>query len=283
MSSSESPHSSGARAFTHLGLVLRFGMHLAFLDEFGHIGPYVSRGHASYNQSPVFGLSGYIIPHDKARNFATFFFQLKSWMLARELKQVAVHPATWEKKGSDLFTTKNVRKYKRLGEGFNRLVSRLIEDKAVFFYYGREKYQSPEASKASGLYNTVLSHTIRRCDRHICSRQSQFLMILDQHKDRIKLLETSAKTMFGSSPARSLIEPPFHVESHLYQTIQVADWISTVVGRAFAYRTRPHDFPEWDWADKLFSTSVERHCKHSSLWRPRHRPANQLTLPLPPP
>jgi hypothetical protein len=73
-------------------------MHLAFLDEFGHCGPYVSRKDKRYNQSPVFGLAGYVIPHHEARGFATFFFQLKSNMLAADLAEVKKHPATWEKK-----------------------------------------------------------------------------------------------------------------------------------------------------------------------------------------
>ena len=35
--------------------------YFAYLDEFGHIGPYVSRADARHNGSPVFGLAGTII------------------------------------------------------------------------------------------------------------------------------------------------------------------------------------------------------------------------------
>ena len=28
----------------------------------------------------------------------------------------------------------------------------------------------------------------------------------------------------GEEPRRALIEPPFHLESHRYQTVQAADW-----------------------------------------------------------
>ena len=34
----------------------------AYLDEFGHIGPYVARQHPSYKESPVFGLAGFVLP-----------------------------------------------------------------------------------------------------------------------------------------------------------------------------------------------------------------------------
>ena len=74
---------SGARALVCAGFrVSGVGaIALAFLDEFGHCGPYVARRDRRYNQSPVFGLAGYVIPHSEARNFATFFLQLKRQML----------------------------------------------------------------------------------------------------------------------------------------------------------------------------------------------------------
>ena len=36
--------------------------YIAYLDEFGHVGPYVSRADARHNDSPVFGLAGFIMP-----------------------------------------------------------------------------------------------------------------------------------------------------------------------------------------------------------------------------
>ncbi len=243
-------------------------MYLAFLDECGHIGPFISRSDPSYNQSPIFGLAGYIIPHHEARAFATFFFQLKGWMLAREIRQLSVHPATWEKKGTDLFKDKNIRRYPRLKDGIHRIVNRLYQVDGKFFFCAREKYQSPTHSKATGLYTTVLSQAIRQSDKYVTRRRSQFMMILDQHTDRIRLLETSAKTMFGAEPARTLIEPPFHVESHLYQTIQAADWIATIVGKALTHRIKPAEFPELQWAEDVFSGQIERFSTDSIFWRP---------------
>lgn len=37
-------------------------LYFAYLDEFGHIGPYVARDDPAYNDSPVFGLGGMILP-----------------------------------------------------------------------------------------------------------------------------------------------------------------------------------------------------------------------------
>ena len=74
--------------------------YIAYLDEFGHIGPYIGRDHHSHNDSPVFGLAGFILPLDEVRGFATWFFQRKCDLLDFEIKQAGEHPAVWEKKGS---------------------------------------------------------------------------------------------------------------------------------------------------------------------------------------
>ena len=51
--------------------------YIAYLDEFGHIGPYISRKHPKHNDSPVFGLAGFVLPLDKARGIATWFYRRK--------------------------------------------------------------------------------------------------------------------------------------------------------------------------------------------------------------
>jgi hypothetical protein len=34
-------------------------LYIAYLDEFGHDGPFISRNHEKHNTSPVFGLGGF--------------------------------------------------------------------------------------------------------------------------------------------------------------------------------------------------------------------------------
>jgi hypothetical protein len=244
-------------------------MLIAFHDEFGHCGPFIARSDPHHNTSPVFGLAGYVMPNSEVRHFATFFFQLKSNMLAADLKKCGVHPATWEKKGSELINTKSVLKYPHIRQGISRLLNEMYKRGGRIIYYGRQKYQSPQDSNSSGLYTTVLAHTIRSIDRYCCVRKEQFMMILDQHPSRLRLLEAATKTMFGGHPARCLIEPPFQVESHLYQTVQAADWISTLIGRIEAYRVAPAEYADWEWAERLFGSKVQALSTHSTLWRPK--------------
>ena len=58
---------SGGRAVTYL----------AYLDEFGHIGPYVSKDDPKHRTSPVFGFAGFVLPAEEVRGFGTWFFQRK--------------------------------------------------------------------------------------------------------------------------------------------------------------------------------------------------------------
>ena len=99
--------------------------YIAYLDEFGHIGPYISHDHERHNTHPAFGLAGIVLPANKAREFSTFFYQLKSRLLAFEIENSGVHPAKWEKKGAQLYTTKNVLKYRELRQATNRFINKL--------------------------------------------------------------------------------------------------------------------------------------------------------------
>jgi hypothetical protein len=256
-----------ARVSAYLGVG---PLQIGFFDEFGHIGPFVSRNDPKYRESPIFGLAGYLMPSSEVRKFATFFLQLKQHMFAAELAGNADNPATWEKKGSEFLNRRNMSRYPHLREGMRRLLNRLERANARILFYGRQKYQKPEDSSSSGLYSTVLAHLIRRSDKYCKMANHEFMMILDQHSDRLKLLQTAAKTMFSpEAPARCLIEPPFQVESHLYQTIQAADWIATLVGRIAAHSVLPNQYSDWKWAEDYFGQTIRRLATESTLWRPR--------------
>ena len=57
--------------------------YFAYLDEFGHIGPYVSRQDPRHNDSPVFGLAGFVLPSEQVRGFGT-------WFSGRPSRQVSI-------------------------------------------------------------------------------------------------------------------------------------------------------------------------------------------------
>lgn len=250
-------------------------MYIAFLDEFGHVGPFQFRSAPRYNESPVFGLAGILLPSESVRRFATWFYQLKGHLLEREIQASGKHPATWEKKGSDLFVARAVRKREEIRLAGFRLINKTISCGGKIFYYGREKWMHPSHSNPTGLYRTVLSQSIRRIDEFCSTRDQDFLMIMDEHSDRKALFETAAKTMFGDSPAQRLLEPPFEVESYLYQTVQVADWISSLIGKLWNYRPRPTQYSNHDVFEMYFGVRIDSAATHSTIFR---CPPRQLSL-----
>jgi hypothetical protein len=255
-------------------------MMFAFLDEFGHLGPFVARNDSKYNTSPVFGVAGFVMPDSHVRAFATWFFQFKNNLLRAAFEKRKCHAAAWEKKGAAVFTPKHLIRYEHIRQGARRLMHHVNGCSGVLFYYGREKWQLPENCNPSGLHTTVLAHAIRNLNLFCENAGQNFVIIMDKHSSRKVLVETAAKTMFGNDPARRLLEPPFEVESHLYQTVQAADWIAALVGRVWAYRLKDKQFADHQIADQAFGDVLDKLSKHSRVLR---RPKVQPTLRLLPP
>jgi hypothetical protein len=82
-----------------------------YLDEFGHIGPFMSRKSPRYNESPVFGIAGIILPEDSVRPFATRFLRLKQHIFKTEIEASGKAPSHWEKHGTAIFTAKQLARY----------------------------------------------------------------------------------------------------------------------------------------------------------------------------
>lgn len=233
-------------------------MYFAYLDEFGHIGRYIARDHPKYNDSPVFGFAGFIIPANQIRPFGTWFFQLKCGLLDFEIKQSGVHPATWEKKGSALYTTKNVTDYQQLRAATNRLLNKVEAVGGHVFYVGVKEERRLDGRNPQLLYMSVLREAMKRLNQFAEERNTELLIVMDEHQDRDKILTTATQQMYGAEWRNRIIEPPFQVESHRYQTCQCADWICGLVGRFGSYWARPADFPETEWTERYFGARLRR-------------------------
>jgi len=243
-------------------------VYVVYLDEFGHIGPFVSRSHAIHNTSPVFGLGGIVLPVERVRPFASFFYRLKCNLLAFEIERAGVPAHRWEKKGASLYTTQNVLKYAELRRATARLLNRIEKDQGMVFYVGVEKARSPEEHDAKDLYRTVLEEAIARLDAFCDRCDGLFLAVLDEHQDRKsreELVAAASREMFGDSRIARMIEPPIQAESHLFQTLQCADWICGLVGRAGCYRVAPSEYDDLSWVPKYFAQRLARVAPISSI------------------
>ena len=69
----------------------------------------------------------------------------------------------------------------------------------------------------------------------------------------------AARGMYGGAePRRQLIEPPFQLESHRYQTAQAADWIAGLAGRLGAIWVEPEVWPENVFFRRYFEYRLTR-------------------------
>ncbi len=246
---------------------------LVYLDEFGHIGPYVNRNYPKHNDSPVFGLAGYALPSDEVRGFGTWFFKRKCDLLKKEVEGSEKIPSQWEKKGSSLYTAKNVSRYRNLRLFTNRLFGKIASLNGFVFFVGRPKTAPPHIHNPNRLYIAVLLEAIKRINAYCaedCDPASNFVLALDHHDRRSEMITAASQSMYGGpEPLRHLIEPPFHLESHRYQTIQAADWIAALVGRIGAIWQNPTEYPENQVFRTYFESRLNRVSCRSGINRPK--------------
>lgn len=254
-------------------------MIFAYLDEFGHAGPYYGVQHPKFNTSPVFGVAGFLLPETAIRPFATRFLKLKSNLLGPEIERSKKHAYEWEKKGSSLFTPTSITKYPQIREAMFRLINEVRNSQGKIFYYGREKIRDTQEVRANGLYTTVFAHAIRQIDAYCESINDNFVLIVDEHSSRKELLETAAKTMFGHQPVKRLLSPPFEVESYLNQNIQAADWFATIVGRLWNHKLDPQDFAKYSEYNSYFWSRLHAVSTHSSVMQREKRPKAARVAP----
>ena len=185
-------------------------LYVAYLDEFGHVGPYLSRDDSRFNDSPAFGLGGFVIPHEACREFSGWFYRLRNDLLDFEIKRDAVHPSRWEKKGSALLTSTNVEKYPQLTRAMKRIFSKIHKCGGFVVYAGFEKSRSPNVD-SRGLYGGVLRRILLKIHRACCTGNSKFMVLLDDNDrtfSREVILRKAQQVMFGDDRCHSLIETP---------------------------------------------------------------------------
>ena len=231
--------------------------YIAYLDEFGHDGPYVGRSDPRHRTSPVFGLAGYVLPVEHVRWFGTWFFKRKCELLEHEIAASGKPPAVWEKKGSTVYTVGNVTRHREIRRFTHRMLRQISRQRGFVFYVGMKKTATPQEHNSKGMYIRVFEEAIKRLDQ-FCTQDvgdsAHFLLALDSHGLRQHLITSAARSMYGgNNPLRCLIEPPMHFESHRYQTIQAADWIAALLGRLGALWAEPSAYPEYEVFQKYFA------------------------------
>ena len=71
--------------------------------------------------------------------------------------------------------------------------------------------------------------------------------------------------VFGQTPARHMLSPPFEVESYINQNIQAADWVAAIVGRLWAYETLPNQYADHLPFKNYFWQRLQQVSTHSTV------------------
>jgi uncharacterized protein DUF3800 len=240
-------------------------MLFVYLDEFGHIGPYFSRGHPRFNSSPIFGVAGIVFPEEAIRPFASFFLKRKEQLLGFEIEKSNKQAYEWEKHGSNLYTTKSIISYPEIRKSTFRLLNTINRLGGKVFYNGREKIKGTEHGNPTGLYKTIFSDAIRKLESYSAEQNKNFVIVVDENSARKELLETAVKTMYGNDRAFHLASPPFEVESHLSQNIQAADWVAAIIGKLWTYRLGGPEWADLKPYDDYFWTRIHSVATHSTV------------------
>lgn len=249
--------------------------YIVYLDEFGHVGPYVSADDKKHNTHPVFGLGGFVLPINEVRSFSSFFFNLKIRMFgsydipkAREdarLAGKAFQLSTWEKKGSQLYSVVNIQRYKNvLVRSTRRIVNYISRVGGFLLYVGEAKRRDVEKHNPQGTYSSSLREVIKRLDDEFKGLDANFLIFMDDSEGRSDIVKRSIYEMHQNDKYQ-LIEAPMQVDSKLYQTIQCADWLCSIYGKIGFYDISPDEKPQYEPFKKYFGDLIQANQKRSNI------------------
>lgn len=249
--------------------------YIVYLDEFGHVGPYISADHKQHNTHPVFGLGGFVLPINEVRAFSSFFFNLKtrlfdSYDIPEARKRAKDNGqqfqlSTWEKKGSQQYSVTNLNKYnKTLVRSTSRIINHIRKAGGFLLYIGEVKRRGVERHNPQGTYSSSLREVIKRLDSEFKAIDANFLIFMDDSEGRSDIVKRSIYEMHQNDKYQ-LIEAPMQVDSKLYQTIQCADWLCSIYGKIEFYNASPLEKPQYEPFKRYFGDLILEHQKRSNV------------------
>lgn len=249
---------------------------LSYLDEFGHIGPFVTAEHPRFNTHPAFGYAGFVIPDVNVREFAAYFEHLKQDLLAFEIKRDGAHPRRWEKKGASLLTSRNMEMYgDEIRRVLGRLARRLTRLGGRLVFFGEVKPQGSHAQTGDSPADRSarsLREAILQLSRFANARGEPIMIFMDalDEKPRLAAVMAAASYIYAAHvpELRRVVEIPMQLESHFYATTQYADWLCALLSRASHLHLVGGS--KFGWAPALLADcfgSRERHLAESTITR----------------
>lgn len=228
-------------------------MLLAYIDEVGETGAFVSKDHDRYRTSPAFGYAGFILPEDHARPFGSVFTNKKRTLFRTEL-ETCDEPSRWERKGASMFRRDTPDKFPQYIRVFKDLVGTLSSHNGHLFYYADEKpLGTPKQTHLDVMAREAgaMRECLNRLARYADQMDQNVLVLIDQvnEKQRAERLPRMYAHILGRAGGfpemRRLVEPPMHIDSQVSSNIQFADWVAAIVSRAIDYQLVKDSHYSW--------------------------------------
>lgn len=235
-------------------------MLVAYIDEIGEDGAFVSLDDKRYKTSPAFGYAGFVIDESRVREFSSRFTRVKKTIFSTEIGDEEA--ATWERKGADIFYPDAPNGYAHQLRAFNGLVKEIVRLGGHLFYYAEEKrLGTPKQVKISSADRRAraLKGTLNRLARHSHQLGRNLMILMDsvnenERKDIVHFGYGHIYARASEHPEMwRILEAPMHVDSSLSSGIQMADWIAAYLSRAISYQLIYHSRYAYITDPKLFA------------------------------
>lgn len=235
-------------------------MLIAYIDEVGEAGAFISKDHSNFNTSPAFGYAGFIIPeryvHDVSRDVATTKQRFYSLLCGQGQEEAGKYVPTWERKGSELLNKHAMRRAGRQEVIELRSLLAKISSKydGNLFYFVREKpIGSPGQVWGTNIDNNwyikreertleCLSEAINRLCTYAENQDQNILLFQDMinENERFQQVKRSYAHIYSRIKEHQemlrILEAPAYIDSKLSTNIQCADWIAALISRACDYQ-----------------------------------------------
>ncbi|WP_328587437.1 DUF3800 domain-containing protein [Corynebacterium liangguodongii] len=124
------------------------------------------------------------------------------------------------------------------------------------FFYGQQKPLGPVSQTketSQDRENHCLIQSINRLGTFASNKNEHLMVVMDatDTDNRERAVATLGATIYSrnNKENRSIVEVPLQTESHLYSTVQMADWTCALLGRLTDYHFAEHS--EFSWAVDL--------------------------------
>ena len=261
-------------------------MLIAYIDEVGEAGAFISKDHKRFKTSPVFGYAGFVIPeryvHDISRDVASTKQLFHSLLCGDSEEEPGNYVPTWERKGSDILSKHAMRRAGRQEVvELRSLLARISSNYGgKLFYFVREKpIGSPGQVWGKDTGNSweamreertleCLSEAINRLCRYAEHEDQNILLFQDMinEKQRFHQVTRSYAHIYSRIKEHQemlrILEAPAYIDSELSTNIQCADWVAALIGRACDYQLIPGS--SYKWVAETFYRYLHGHFTYES-------------------